>query len=125
MRTAASSGRVAPGGDLDQERVVIRGDHRTGVGGAGIQADAKTRRAAVHRNLAVIGGEVVFRVFGGDAALQGVPAQADVFLERNERVVVAHRAPSVTRICALTMSTPVTTSVTVCSTWMRGLTSMK
>jgi hypothetical protein len=35
------------------------------------------------------------------------------------------RAPSVMRICALTMSMPVTCSVTVCSTWMRGLTSMK
>jgi hypothetical protein len=29
------------------------------------------------------------------------------------------------RICALTMSIPVTTSVTVCSTCRRGLTSMK
>ena len=29
------------------------------------------------------------------------------------------------RICAFTISRPVTTSVTVCSTWMRGLTSMK
>jgi hypothetical protein len=35
------------------------------------------------------------------------------------------RAPSVMRICALTMSMPVTSSVTVCSTWMRGFTSMK
>ncbi len=34
-------------------------------------------------------------------------------------------APSASRICALTMSIPVTTSVTVCSTWIRGLTSMK
>ena len=35
------------------------------------------------------------------------------------------RAPSARRICAFTRSTPVTISVTVCSTWMRGLTSMK
>ena len=34
-------------------------------------------------------------------------------------------APSESRIWALTMSMPVTTSVTVCSTWTRGLTSMK
>ena len=33
--------------------------------------------------------------------------------------------PSAMRICAWTMSIPVTTSVTVCSTWMRGFTSMK
>ena len=34
-------------------------------------------------------------------------------------------APWEIRICALTMSMPVTTSVTVCSTCTRGLTSMK
>jgi len=34
-------------------------------------------------------------------------------------------APWVMAICALTRSMPVTCSVTVCSTWMRGLTSMK
>ena len=34
-------------------------------------------------------------------------------------------APPAMRICALTRSMPVTASVTVCSTWMRGLTSMK
>ncbi len=34
-------------------------------------------------------------------------------------------APWEMAICAFTMSIPVTTSVTVCSTWMRGLTSMK
>ena len=34
-------------------------------------------------------------------------------------------APPAMRICALTMSMPVTSSVTVCSTWTRGFTSMK
>ena len=34
-------------------------------------------------------------------------------------------APSAMRIWARTRSTPVTCSVTVCSTWMRGFTSMK
>ena len=34
-------------------------------------------------------------------------------------------APCARRICAFTMSMPVTTSVTVCSTCTRGLTSMK
>ncbi len=34
-------------------------------------------------------------------------------------------APSAMRICAFTRSMPVTASVTVCSTWMRGFTSMK
>ena len=40
-------------------------------------------------------------------------------------VASASVLPSATRICARTMSMPVTSSVTVCSTWMRGLTSMK
>jgi hypothetical protein len=35
------------------------------------------------------------------------------------------RAPSAMRICAFTRSIPVAHSVTVCSTWMRGFTSMK
>jgi len=34
-------------------------------------------------------------------------------------------APPAMRICACGMSMPVTCSVTVCSTWMRGFTSMK
>ena len=82
--------RVAPGRDLDQQRIVVRRDHGTGIGGAGVQSDTETGGAAVHADLAVIGREIVFRVFGGDAALQGMAAQADVFLERDEGVIVAH-----------------------------------
>jgi hypothetical protein len=37
----------------------------------------------------------------------------------------ASSAPPAIIICAWTRSIPVTSSVTVCSTWMRGLTSMK
>lgn len=33
--------------------------------------------------------------------------------------------PEATRICDFTRSTSVTSSVTVCSTWIRGFTSMK
>ena len=34
-------------------------------------------------------------------------------------------APAAMRSCSFTMSTPVTTSVTACSTWMRVFISMK
>ena len=40
-------------------------------------------------------------------------------------VASAMVAPSSIRIWARTMSMPVTSSVTVCSTWTRGFTSMK
>jgi hypothetical protein len=40
-------------------------------------------------------------------------------------VASASDLPSAIRICARTMSMPVTSSVTVCSTCTRGFTSMK
>ena len=39
--------------------------------------------------------------------------------------ISSKRAPAAILNCASTRSTPVTCSVTVCSTWMRGLHSMK
>ena len=67
----------APGGELDQQGVVERGDHRAGEGGAAIQADAEAGRGAVVRDPAVVGGEVVGRVLGRDPALDGVAAHLD------------------------------------------------
>jgi hypothetical protein len=55
-----------------------------------------------------------------------VAGEADVGLGRDAGLPVAPMwPPSAMRIWALTMSRPVTISVTVCSTWMRGFTSMK
>ena len=97
-----------------------------GVGGAGIEAHAEAGRAAVRGDRAVVGDEVVLRILGGDAALQRMGADADVRLRAARRCPgVPMRAPPAMRICALTRSMPVAHSVTVCSTWMRGLTSMK
>ena len=72
--------RLRPGGDLDQQRVVITGDHPARIGGAAIQADAHAGGAAIGGQAAIIGDEVVLRVFGGDAALHGMAMQADVVL---------------------------------------------
>src|SRR5439155_24330029 len=59
------------------------GDERAAVGGAGIEPDADARGAAVGGDLAVVGDEVVFGFLAGDAALQGVGADADVRLTRH------------------------------------------
>ncbi len=69
-----------PGRDLDQQRVVVGRDHRAAIGRAGVQPDAEAGRTAVGREPAVVGQEAVFRVFGGDAALQRVAVERDLRL---------------------------------------------
>ena len=118
--------RRRPGGDLLQQRIVEAGDDRAGIGGAAVEADAEAGRAAIGGDAAVIGDEVLLGVLGGDAALERVAVQPDLLLRRHAGVRLADALrPRSMWICALTMSMPVTSSVTVCSTWMRGLTSMK
>ncbi len=72
-----------PGGYLHQQRVVGARDDGAGVGGAGIQAHAEAGGTAVGGDLAVVGDEVVFRILGGDAALQCVGADTDLLLGRH------------------------------------------
>ena len=67
----------SPGADLDQQRIVVRGDLGAGEGVAGIQAHAAAGCRAVGGQGAEIRGEVVGRVLGGDAALDGVAAHVD------------------------------------------------
>src|SRR5699024_2663292 len=50
---------VVPGGDLDQQRVVVGGDLSAGVGIAAVQTDAEAAAGAVGGDLAGVGGEVV------------------------------------------------------------------
>ena len=119
--------RGRPGGHLLEQRIVVAGDDRAGIGGAAVEPDAEAGGAAIGGDAAVVGDEVLLRVLGGDAALERVAVEADVALRaaRPNRGVADRACPRSMRICALTMSMPVTSSVTVCSTWMRGLTSMK
>ena len=69
--------RRRPGGDLLEQRIVEAGDHRAGIGGAAVEADAEADRAAIGGDAAVVRDEVVLRVLGGDAALQGVAVEPD------------------------------------------------
>ena len=81
---------------------------------------------AVMGDPAVIGREFVRGVLGGHAALEGEalrPARRPGRAGRSRGRTAA--SPPAIRIWLLTRSMPVTISVTVCSTWMRGLTSMK
>ena len=80
---------VAPGGDLDQEGVVIGGDDGPGIGGAAIEADTKARRAAIGIDAAIIRGEAVLRVLGGDAAPEGMAIEAHSLLPGHVGLFVA------------------------------------
>ena len=88
---------VVPAGDLDQQAVIVGADDGARGGVAAVQADAEAAAGAVGRDLAVVGGEVVLRVLGGDAALDGVAVdmyvvlarQADV--RRGERIALRHQ----------------------------------
>ena len=53
------------------------------VGRAPVEPDAEPGGATIGRNPSVIGHEVVFRVFGGDAALQRMAVQPDFLLRGN------------------------------------------
>ena len=59
------------------------------------------------------------RIFRIDAALDRMAGERDVACLNESR------SPAAMRICSLTMSTPVTISVTGCSTWSRVFASMK
>ena len=82
MRWQASVRLRAPGRHLDEQRIVVRGEDRAGIGGAAIQANAETRGRAIRGNLAVVRREMFFRVFRGDAALQRRAIKRNLFLRR-------------------------------------------
>ena len=73
-------GRRGLGRDLGQEAVVVTGDHPARIGCATIQTNAHASGFAVGSDTAIIGNEVVLRVFGCDACLQGMTGQHHVFL---------------------------------------------
>lgn len=71
------------GGDLYQQRVIVRGDLRTGEGVACVQADAEAAAGTVGGELAGIRGKVVGGVLGGDTALDGIAVLPDGLLVGN------------------------------------------
>ena len=72
-----------PRGDLHQHGIVRTRENGAGVRGARIQANAEARGRAIRGDLAVVRREAVLGIFGGDAALQRVRRQVNVFLRRN------------------------------------------
>ena len=73
----------APGGGLNQQRIIVRGDDRTREGIARVQTDAHAAAAAVGDELARIRHEIVQRVFRSDTALDSFAPDADLVLLRN------------------------------------------
>ena len=93
--------RGAPGRDLDQQRIVVRRDDRAAESGAAVQADPEAGRTAVGRHPAIVGREAVLGVFGGDAALQRVAIEADLFLSRHTRTQLQQPALGIDSVFTL------------------------
>ncbi len=94
VHALASFGQVlAPGGDFHQQRIVVGGKHRAGIRGAAIEANAKSGGRAIGGNAPVIGREILFRVFGGDAALQRGAVERDFFLLRQRKRLFVQLVP--------------------------------
>ena len=110
------------GGDLHQQRVVeaARCARRRSRCPPSSRMP-KPAAGAVGEDLARVGQEVVRRVLGGDAALDRRAARLDGGLVGMPISGSESAYPSAMRICACTRSMPVICSVTVCSTWMRGV----
>ena len=124
-RRARATGRLerpAAAGQLDQHRVEVGADLDAGVDGAAVQPHPCAARRPVGGDRASVGTESVRRVLGGDPALQRSAVDPDVLLDSPRSASVS---PAAIRICACTRSTSVISSVTVCSTWIRGFISMK
>ena len=88
---------------------------------AAVQPDARAAGRPVAGDAAGVGAEAVGRVLGGDPALQSraVQPQRSWLSPRSSSV-----SPAAMRIWLATRSTSVISSVTVCSTWIRGFISM-
>ena len=71
-----------PCGDFDKERVIVPGDHPSGIRCSSVESDADARRRPVGGKFAVVGDEIVLRIFGGNATLQGMASELYVLLPR-------------------------------------------
>ena len=85
-------GRLRPGRDLDQQRIVIPRDDPARIGRAAVQADAVAGGRPIGGDAAIVGDEVVQRIFGRHAALQRVTRQRDLVLAGHARRLGQGRA---------------------------------
>ena len=89
---AADGGEGAvPARDLDEQGVVVRRDDRARADIAAVETHAEAAAGAVGLDLAVVGREVVGRVLGGHAALDGVAVDLEVVLVAETDLRVADR----------------------------------
>ncbi len=109
---------LAVNDELREHRIVIRRHHRAAVHTVSNRTPGPL--GGWHeRNTARGRHEISIRIFGVDAALDGMAVH---FMSS---CVNGSGSPAAIRICCLTKSIPVTASVTGCSTWMRVFISKK
>src|SRR6185437_16397345 len=75
--------RFGPDNQLSEQRVVIDGHRPAGINAA-IDANTRTTRLDILRDIAWTRKEAVFRVFGIDAALDGRTTPHDILLAQCE-----------------------------------------
>lgn len=109
-------------GQFNEHGVEVRADLGTGVDGAAVETHACATCRAVAGDLSDVRAEAVGRILRGDAALQRGTLDG---YRLTAKAKVSEGLPEAIRICACTRSTSVISSVTVCSTRMRGFISMK
>src|SRR5690606_23103994 len=85
--------RRRPGGHLFQQGIVIARDHRAGIGGAAVETDAKAGGAPIGGDAPIVGDEVLFRILGGDSALERMAVEPDLLLWRYARGRFADSGP--------------------------------
>ena len=73
-------GRLGVGCDLDEQAVVVARDDAACVGCAAVKADAHARGFAKGGDAAIVGDEVVLRVFCCDPRLKRVAVKSHVVL---------------------------------------------
>ena len=82
---------VIPAGDLNQQRIIVRGNHGAGGGITAIETHAVAAAGAIGGNLTVIGSEVIGGIFGGNTALNGIAAHLNIVLRVQTNGRVAQR----------------------------------
>ena len=75
--------RRAPRGDLHEQRIEVRRDHRAAEAVAAVEADGEPARRTIGRDAAVVGREVTLRILGRDPALHRDAAVLDLLLRRD------------------------------------------
>ena len=108
----------SPGNDLGDHRIVER-RHRVALPHTGIDPGEFGRREAQSMQGPGLRQKSALRILGIEPCLDRMPVEDEVLLAKRERL--AGSDPD----CHSTRSSPVTASVTGCSTWRRVFISMK